>query len=103
MDESMSEGSRRGFWAEHLSDCHQSHLSYAAYCRRHDLAESTFAYWRRRLLAAQQGRSEFVELKVSAHKRSDIEVILRNQIRLSVNSDFDETVLKKLIGVLGSV
>ncbi len=103
MEESTSAGSRRGSWAEHLSDCHESGLSYAEYCRGHDLAESTFAYWRRKLLAAQQGRSEFVELKVSTHRRSDIEIILRNQIRLNVNSDFDETVLKKLIGVLGSV
>ena len=103
MEESMSDGSRRGFWAEHLSDCHESGLSYAAYCRRHDLKESTFAYWRRRLLAAQQGRSEFVELKVSAGKRSDIEIILRNQLRLSVCSDFDEVLLKKLIGVVETV
>ena len=103
MEESTSAGSRREFWAKHLSDSDESGLSYAEYCRRHDLKESTFAYWRRRLLAAQQGRSEFVELKVSAHKKSDIEIILRNQLRLSVNSGFDETVLKKLIGVLGSV
>ncbi len=103
MEESTSAGSRREFWAKHLSDSDESGLSYAEYCRRHDLKESTFAYWRRRLLAAQQGRSEFVELKVSAGKRSGIEIILRNQIRLGIDLDFDKVMLRKLIGVLGSV
>ncbi len=89
MEESSSDddGSRRELWAKHLSDCHVSGLSYAAYCRRHDLAESTYAYWRRRLSAAQPGRSGFAELKVTAGKRSGIEIILRNQIRLGIDCD----------------
>ena len=94
---------RREFWGRHIAECRGSGLSYAEYCRRHDLAESTFTYWRKRFSVAQQGRSGFVELKVSAHKRSDIEIILRNQIRLSVCSDFDEVLLKKLIGVVETV
>jgi hypothetical protein len=75
-------------------------LSYAAYCRRHDLSESAFGYWRKKLLGVQQGRSGFVELKVTPNKRSDIEIILRNQLRLGIEADFDEAVLKRVIGVL---
>jgi transposase-like protein len=103
MEESTSDGSRREFWAKHLSDSHASGLSYAGYCRRHDLKESTFSYWRRRLSAAQPGRSGFVELKVTAGDRSGIEIILRNQIKLGIEVDFDEVVLKRVIGVLESI
>ena len=88
------------FWARHLRECQESGLSYAAYCRRHDLTESAFGYWRKKLLAVQQDRFGFVELKVSAGKRSGIEVVLRNQIRLGIEADFDEAVLKRVIGVL---
>ena len=81
----------------------RSGLSYAEYARRHELKESTFAYWRKRLSRSSLGKSVFVELKVSTNKTSGIEIILQNRIRLGVGSDFDKAVLKKLVGVLESV
>ncbi len=102
MEESTKkrDGDRREFWEKHISSCRESGLSYAGYCRGHDLSESTFSYWRRRLSDAQKGQPALVELKVSEGKDNGIEVILRNRMRLAIHSNFDAAVLKKLIGVL---
>ncbi len=93
-------GSQREFWEKHLRDYNKSGLSYAEYCRRHDLKGSTFSYWRKKLSASPQGQPAFVELKIAASNPSGIDIILRNQIRLTVCPDFDEGLLEKLIGVL---
>ena len=93
-------GEPREYWRRHLSDCRKSGLSYAEYCRRHDLSESTFGYWRKKLLSSPQEKPEFIELKVGAGDPGCIEIILRNQIRLIVHSVFDEAPLLRLIEVL---
>ncbi len=96
-------GDPREFWARHLADYRRSGLSYAEYCRRHDLTESAFGYWRRKLSASPQGKPAFVELKVAAADPGGIEIILRNQIRVAVDSDFDKALLVRLIGVLEAI
>ncbi len=93
---------RNEFWRRHIAGCLESGLNYAEYARRHELKGSTFTYWRKRLSRSSPDNPAFVELKVSDSKPNDIEITLRNQIRVCVGSDFDETVLKKLIGVLES-
>ena len=97
------DGKRREFWSRHIDECRISGLSYAEYSRRHDLKESGFSYWRKRLSESSREKSALVELKVSASTTRGIEIILGNQMRVCVSSDFDEGVLRKLIGVLGSV
>ena len=88
------------YWRQHLADCRSSGLSYAEYSRRHDLSESVFGYWRKKLSAESEERPEFVELKVTSGGPAGIQIILRNEIRLVVHSDFDEALLVKLIEVL---
>ena len=94
---------RDEFWRQHLTACRKSGLSYAEYCRRNDLIESAFGYWRKKIVVRPNGRSGFVELRVSPGVSGSIEVILRNQIRLVMGPDFDEGVLSKLVRVLESV
>ena len=94
---------RREIWLRHIAECRESGLSYAEYARRHDLKESAFCYWRQRLSESSGQKPAFVELKVRASGMSGIEIILPNQIRISLSSDFDEKVLERLIGMLGSV
>ena len=91
------------FWQHHISECRRSGLSYAEYARGNDLKESAFVYWRRKLSECSGQESEFVELKVSGREASGIEIVLRNHIRIGVGLDFNETTLKKLIGVLRSL
>ena len=91
------------FWRQHMAACLRSGLSYAEYCRRNDLTESTFGYWRRRISTVNNGQSGFVELRVTPDTDSGIEVVLRNRVRLTIVADFDESVLNKLVRVLESV
>ena len=94
---------RKEVWRRHIAECRESGLSYAEYSRRHDLKESAFCYWRQRLSESTVQKPAFVELKVSESRTSGIEIIFRNQIRVGLSSDFDEKVLERLIGMLGSV
>lgn len=90
----------REYWKRHLADCRRSGLTYAEYCRRHELTESAFGYWRKKLSAVSEEKREFVELRVIAGDPARIEIVLRNQIRLVVHSDFDEAQLLRLVEVL---
>ncbi len=94
---------RRDFWAEHLSNCHHSGLSYAEYARRNNLKEGAFGYWRKKLSESFPEETAFVELKVSARETRGMKIVLRNHIRITVGTDSDEVALKKLIGVLRSL
>ena len=90
----------REYWRRHLAGCRRSGLKYAEYCRRHELTESAFGYWRKKLSAESEEKSEFIELKVSTGDPVGIEIILRNQIRVVVHSDIDRASLLRLIEVL---
>ena len=91
---------RMAYWRRHLAHCRRSGFTYAEYCRRHELTESAFGYWRKKLSAQAEEEPEFVELRVTPGDRAGIEIILRNEIRLVVHSDFDEAPLVKLVEVL---
>jgi hypothetical protein len=93
---------RTRFWQDHIAECQKSGLSYAEYARRHDLKDGAFGYWRKKLSESSQQERAFVELKIPGRGTSGIEIVLRNHIRISVGSDFDETTLKKLLGVMQS-
>jgi len=93
-------GDPKGFWRRHIAECGRSGLSYAEYCRRRDLSESAFGYWRKKLSAESEGKSEFIELKVRTGDPLGIEITLRNQIRVVVHSDIDKASLLRLIEVL---
>ena len=61
------------FWRHHLAECRESGLSYAEYARQNDLKGSAFGYWRGRLSESSPKEPAFVELKVSAHRKSGME------------------------------
>jgi len=100
---SIDDQQRTRFWQDHIAECKKSGLSYAEYARRHELKDGAFGYWRKKLSESSKQEPEFVELKVSGREKSGIEIVLGDHIRISVDSDFDETTLKKLIGVLQSL
>ena len=94
---------RTEVWRRHIADCRKSGLSYAEYSRCHDLKESAFCYWRRKLSELCGTKPAFVEFKVEADRTSGIEIIFPNRLRVSRSADYDENVLERLIGMLGLV
>jgi hypothetical protein len=90
-----------------------SGMTVAAYCRDHQVTQSAFFAWKRRLrvsLASPEGSpaAGFVEVKASRaseaaeaeRKASAIEVCLQNNRRLLVRREFDRGLLTELIHVL---
>ena len=52
----MEAKQRERFWRETMSAWQSSGLSVRQYCRRHDLAEPSFYYWRRELQQRDDGQ-----------------------------------------------
>jgi hypothetical protein len=102
MEKEQRTGAGEEFWRRHLTMCRRSGLSYAEYCRRNDLTESAFGYWRKKIDGRPNSQSGFLELRVARGSTEGIQVILRNQIKLTVDADFHEGVLSKLVRVLES-
>lgn len=93
----MSEQTR--IWAKRLKEQERSGLSQAAYCRRENLNEKQFYYWRRKAKDSNESKGKFIE--VSGASKSNFELHLQNGLRVNVPVNFEEEGLKKLLEVLG--
>jgi transposase-like protein len=89
-----------------------SGMTVAAYCRDHQVTQSAFFAWKRRLRESAKPEGSpaagFVEVKASRaseaaeaeRKASAIEICLQNNRRLLVRRGFDRGLLTELIHVL---
>ncbi|HUU22825.1 MAG TPA: transposase [Phycisphaerae bacterium] len=109
---------REAFWRGMVQGQASSRLSVRAYCRRHDLHESAFYAWRRKL--ARRGactaelaggeRAAFVPVRVSAEgERPEpalpgegglIEIVLADGRRVAVVGPVDREALAAVLSVL---
>jgi hypothetical protein len=111
----MEERGRR--WTERVSKWQASGQSQAAFCREHGLNGNTFNYWKLRVLKQRRGKKlfrpveevgkderlcerKFIPVRVISAPACAYEVSLRSGHTLRIASDFDEAVLRRLIGVL---
>lgn len=102
---SVGHAERRRRWAALVSEWRDSALSQTAFCRERGLSVRSFYCWRRRMLRQQPeanraGASEFIPVRVAAPVSCAVEVCLRSGHTIRIAADFDETVLRRLIGVL---
>ena len=91
----MEATSKRGQWQEILETQKRSGISIAAFCRKEDLHQWQFYYWRKRLEVPDDG---FVEL-VRPHptgRRAGLS-IRRGDLEIMVECDFDGPTLRKLL------
>jgi hypothetical protein len=93
-------------WAERVSKWQASGQSQAAFCREHGLNGNTFNYWKLRVLKQRPRQSlfqsvgKFTPVRVVSAAACAYEVSLRSGHTIRIVSDFDEAVLRRLIGVL---
>ena len=107
------ERSRR--WAALVSEWRASGASQAAFCRERGLNANSFNFWKLRVLRQRPGtrraRSSleavtgagapaFIPVRVAAPEACALEVCLRTGHMIRITADFDETILRRLIGVL---
>ena len=113
---------RGQFWQKHLKAWSKTSLSQAEYCRRHNLSQPAFGWWKKILYqkprplgtkqtsiskrANRTKKNSFIEVDFANVSRFigqtayTYEIFLSHNRGLRVGSDFDEAVLKRLIGIL---
>ena len=59
--------SKTSYWQTHITRWQQSGFSQAQYCRIHELALSTFTYWKRKLARPDDPTPQFYPLMIQDH------------------------------------
>ena len=81
-------------WERIIAEQKASNLSATEWCRKNRIRENQFFYWRKAL--AEKAEKNFVRIGGS----SQLEIVINDGIRISIPSDFDEGVLKRVVEVL---
>lgn len=107
----------REFWQQMVAEQSTSGLSQRAFCEQHDLALSTFQWWRRRLksrgpsaepmkVKAATKAPDFVEIQLSqpapvaAEEAEGLEVCFPSGVRLRIPSGWDGQSLLEVLWAL---
>jgi hypothetical protein len=104
----LSEQSRT-YWKQHIENWRSSGLTQADYCRRHELKDYQFTYWKKRFVKTDSGIT-FVPVKIrgslqpaSNPDSSSLRLILDKDLAIEIRPDFDPRLLRRLIAVLRSL
>ena len=113
---------RGKFWQKHLIAWNKTSLLQAEYCRQHNISQPAFGWWKRilhpkpRPLSTKQSsiskrtnlprKKSFVEVDFAnvnlliGQTTYTYEIFLSHNRGIRLGADFDEAVLKQLIGIL---
>ncbi|MEZ9059938.1 MULTISPECIES: IS66 family insertion sequence element accessory protein TnpA [Vibrio] len=87
-------------WQHHIDAWQQTQLSQAQYCRSHQLDQSQFSYWKRKVLGASNTStvsSQFTIAQVETlHTTSTLSVTLPNGILIDGVDEMNAHVALKL-------
>ena len=86
-------------WRRRIAEQRESGLSIAAYCRRHDLTQVSFHYWKRRLRdePAKAGPARFLPVSVLD---SAVSVSIERPDGLVLRVPCDERALRIVLRIL---
>jgi hypothetical protein len=88
-------------WQHHIDAWQQTQLSQAQYCRSHQLDQSQFSYWKRKVLGASNTStvsSQFTIAQVETqHTTSTLSVTLANGIFIDGVDEMNAHVALKLL------
>ena len=90
---------RKKFWEDQVKAWEESGLSQAEYCREKNINKGLFSKWKIKLLKAAENKLVEIpiELKNGYFKSDDIELVIKDQYKIKVHSDFNPAALKRLI------
>jgi hypothetical protein len=90
---------KRQLWEQHIRNWKESGLAQSEYCRRHNLRENQFTYWKRKFQLAAVPIS-LVELQLdtalqnrNSAKQATLRLIVCDQYRIEVERGFDPVAL----------
>jgi hypothetical protein len=104
MEEYMKNQDREEYWQNHYILFKKSGLSQKAYCREKEISYWSFNPWKRRFDKKKINMSfQEVPVKFGQDKSSEekIEIILKDNIRISIPDNFSSETLKNLMQILG--
>jgi hypothetical protein len=67
----MARNQSKAFWQNHIDACDKSVLNQMDYCQKHNIALSTFGYWKRKLRKTDSNSQIFYPLTIPS-SRSEI-------------------------------
>ncbi len=112
MAKTRKKTSRAVYWRKHISQWSKSGLSQAEYCRRNEVSAAAFQWWKGQLRRKVKTRKkpstsmQFVEVHgvhpASVRSGETYEIVLSRGRVIKVGSDFDSSVLKRLIAAVES-
>ena len=91
------------YWRQMVTGQAASRLSIGAWCRKHNLSEPAFAWWRKRLRREEEGRADqaFVPIElVPDDDKAQIEIILSGNRQVRLRGCVDRQMLADVIAVL---
>lgn len=71
----MNKSSKKDIWHRHIEECAKSGLSQIEYCNAHDLALSTFGYWKRKLSGNEKSKPVFYPLAISSEPATNLKSV----------------------------
>jgi hypothetical protein len=91
-------------WCDRVRRWRASGLTGGDFAEREGVNEATLRHWAWKF--GQQGKSEegpaFVEVVAPVPSRGELEVVVHDDLRIRVPTDFDETTLRRLLAVVES-
>lgn len=90
------------YWKNHVENWRSSNLSKYQYAKENNLARTTFTGWVKRLEKINQ--NNFVEVTLNEKSimeaEKTIDIMIKNDFKIRVKSDFDIQLLKQVIMIL---
>lgn len=88
-------------WQEIVSQQKSSTLSQKAYCKENNIALTTFAYWKRKLLKAPaQKEKSFVKLNNPPKSSNNITLHIGNYFKLEITDSIHPDKLQRIVQTL---
>ena len=99
---------RQRFWRVHIRAWTKSGLSQNEYCRRNQLKNNQFGYWKKKMAEQSGPAVSFIPVPVdkplpasAGGKSSGLTVVLRNGIAIQLDNDFTAAALSQVVALLG--
>lgn len=104
----MARNQSKAYWQDHIDACDKSYLNQVDYCAKHNIALSTFGYWKRKLRKTDSNNQIFYPLtipsgrsKIPNEGNAGIIVTLGGgRFSIEVETEFSTTALSQVITTL---
>ena len=91
----------RDYWQQHYQSFKVGDTSQREYCRQNNLGYWTFNKWKRVFEKENTSTSlQQVPVKYHSVKSERLEIILQDNLKISIPDDFSENTLKKVMSAL---